>query len=165
MVSQLDPMTYLDLEPDAVLEHLRDDGIQRLVVGAMLVGTVEGRTQALLLTRRDDVEYGGLEELPSGGIEPGETLTEGLVREVAEETGMQMAAVREFLTYFVYESDRGRTLQLNYLVDVPSLQVIRLDDREHVDFRWVTERQLSTTNATDPVKESLLAGFRRLREP
>jgi ADP-ribose pyrophosphatase YjhB (NUDIX family) len=55
-------------------------------VSAIIV-TPEG----LLLQRRSD---NGLWGLPGGGVEPGESVSEAVVREVREETGLEVAPVR-----------------------------------------------------------------------
>ena len=45
----------------------------------------------LLLQRRSDNGFWGL---PGGGVEPGESLTQAIVREVREETGLEVAPAR-----------------------------------------------------------------------
>src|SRR3989442_14998608 len=55
-------------------------------VSAIIV-TPEGA----LLQRRSD---NGLWGLPGGGVEPGESVSEAIIREVREETGLEVAPVR-----------------------------------------------------------------------
>lgn len=43
-------------------------------------------------TREDDGPFQGLQEFPGGGIEPGESPLEAVVREVAEEVGITISA-------------------------------------------------------------------------
>lgn len=58
---------------------------------AVAVGVIlnEGR-QILLARRPDDKHQGGLWEFPGGKIEAGESTPEALVRELAEELGLQL---------------------------------------------------------------------------
>ena len=58
-------------------------GLPRHVVGVAGV-VVDGTGRALLVRRRVPPRW----ELPGGALEVGETVTQGLVREVAEETGL-----------------------------------------------------------------------------
>jgi 8-oxo-dGTP diphosphatase len=47
----------------------------------------------ILLLRRANTGYGdGLLHLPSGHLEPGESITDGVIREAREETGIDVAA-------------------------------------------------------------------------
>ena len=49
-------------------------------------------SRALLLTRaEDDTERPGGLDLPGGGIEAGESMKEGVIREILEETGLTIA--------------------------------------------------------------------------
>src|SRR5215472_8463510 len=57
--------------------------------------------QRVLLTRRAD---NGLWCLPSGGMEPGESVTDTCVREVLEETGLHVQVLRLIGVYS--DSDR-----------------------------------------------------------
>lgn len=60
---------------------------------------VEGNK--ILLVEKTRGPYAGLLDLPGGRLEPGESLEEALVREVKEETGLQIEEW-EFLRAFSY---------------------------------------------------------------
>lgn len=88
------------------------DGITKHVVGAV-IPNAEGKV--LLLHRTADDYLGGLWELPSGGVDAGETLTEALHREVTEETGLTVTATGVYLGHFDYLSKSGKkTRQFNF---------------------------------------------------
>ncbi|MFW6690185.1 NUDIX hydrolase [Streptomyces sp. MAR4 CNX-425] len=107
------------------------DGITKHVVGAVLADSA-GRV--LLLHRAADDFLGGLWELPSGGVEPGETLLDALDREVTEETGMTLTSVSSYLGHFDYTSGSGRpTRQFNFAA-VAAGSEVRLT--EHETYQW-----------------------------
>jgi 8-oxo-dGTP diphosphatase len=119
----------------ALIEQLTtvatSDGVQQLVVGAVVRhdGTV------LLLQRPEDDFMGGIWELPSGKVEPGETLDQSLIREVKEETGLSVTAVGTYLGSFDYESGSGKkSRQFNFAVDVASPEPVQL--QEHDAYTW-----------------------------
>ncbi|MFG1923254.1 NUDIX hydrolase [Cryptosporangium sp. NPDC048952] len=70
------------------------------VVGAVIADT---GGKILLLRRAAEDYLGGLWELPSGGVDDGETLTEALHREVYEETGLTVTAIEAYLGHFDYQ--------------------------------------------------------------
>lgn len=61
------------------------DPVDRPIVG---VGAVVIRDGRLLVVRRGRAPHDGLWAVPGGRLERGETLAEGAVRELAEETGL-----------------------------------------------------------------------------
>ncbi|MFF4403406.1 NUDIX hydrolase [Streptomyces sp. NPDC001262] len=125
------------------------DGIEKTVVGAVIAGP-NGRV--LLLRRLADDYFGGLWELPSGGVDPGENLIGALQREVAEETGLTVAAVTDYLGHFDYRSGSGRkTRQHNFAATVTSTeQVVKLT--EHDAHLWAdTTGQTQVSKAVQAV--------------
>ncbi|MFJ4825420.1 NUDIX hydrolase [Streptomyces bacillaris] len=118
------------MTPETLLTGARRDGIEKYVVGA-LVTDQEGRV--LLLRRRADDFLGGLWELPSGGVEPGEGLEDALRREVLEETGLTVTGVTGHAGSFDYTSRSGRrTRQFTFAVTVAPPVTLT----EHDDFTW-----------------------------
>ena len=123
------------------------DGIQQLVVGAV----IRHGNDVLLLKRPADDFMGGIWELPSGKVEPGETPGQTLAREVLEETGLTVTAVTAALRSFDYTSGSGKpTRQLNFAVSVAAAQPVRLT--EHDDYAWMPlTRDLPVTDAVKAV--------------
>lgn len=135
----------------AVLEqlvaHAKQAGVQQLVVGAI----VRDGDSVLLLQRPDDDFMGGIFELPSGKVEPGETLDAALTREVAEETGLAVADISDYIGSFDYTSDNGKkSRQFNFAVAVTATEPVRLT--EHNGYQWAPlDSELPVTDAVSQV--------------
>ncbi len=128
-------------------------GIEKAVVGAVIADS-DGRV--LLLHRPADDYLGGLWELPSGGVEPGETLTEALRREVAEETGLTVTEIRNYLGHFDYRSGSGRrTRQYNFTATVTG-QTVQLS--EHDAHQWADDGQQTEVSSA---VQALLGTWRK----
>jgi 8-oxo-dGTP diphosphatase len=107
------------------------DGIQQIVMGAVIVD--QGRI--LLLRRPVDDFMGGIWELPSGKVDPGEPIEHALIREVLEETGLTLMAVEAYLGSFDYTSGSGKTSrQLTFAVSVEATELVVLT--EHDAHQW-----------------------------
>jgi 8-oxo-dGTP diphosphatase len=83
----------------------RIEGIEKFVVGAFIMK--EGR---LLIVRRASTEgfLPNLQEIPSGGVEVGETLLAALRREVWEETALRILDIKTYVNCFDYVSGSGK---------------------------------------------------------
>ncbi|MEU4211246.1 NUDIX hydrolase [Streptomyces sp. NPDC026206] len=132
----------------ALLEDLaraaQRDGITKTVVGAVITDS-DGKV--LLLHRTADDYLGGLWELPSGGVDDGENLIEALRREVAEETGLTVTAVGDYLGHFDYRSGSGRaTRQFNFTATVTTTgDTVKLT--EHDAHLWADRTQQNRVSA------------------
>ncbi|MFF4221162.1 NUDIX domain-containing protein [Streptomyces nondiastaticus] len=131
-------MTSSTVTPDLLDDLVRTaarDGIEKSVVGAVITDPDD----KVLLHRPADDYLGGLWELPSGAVEPGESLVGALRREVAEETGLTVAEVGGYLGHFDYHSGSGRrTRQFNFATAVTG-QTVKLT--EHDAHLWAGDGQ------------------------
>jgi 8-oxo-dGTP diphosphatase len=133
---------------DSLNAEAERDGVQQLVVGAV----VQHDGKVLLLQRPEDDFMGGIFELPSGKVEAGEALDAALMREVKEESGLDVAVIRDYLGSFDYTSGSGKkSRQFNFAVDVTSPEPVEL--QEHDAYTWtpLTEEP----PVTDAVKDVL----------
>ena len=138
-----DPAMSSHLADDA-----RSDGVHQLVVGAVIAN--DGHV--LLLRRLESDFMGGIYELPSGKVEPGETLDTALRREVQEETGLDVATIDGYLGSFDYTSANGKkSRQFNFTTSVTVIRPVRL--QEHDTYLWAPPA--AETPVTDAVKNVL----------
>jgi 8-oxo-dGTP diphosphatase len=108
-------------------------------------GIIEGDGKVLIGRRKPGKHMGGKWEFPGGKIEPGETPEESLVRELAEELGVQ-ARVGRFLGRAFFEGDGVSLELLVYRVEgVEGTPVLR----EHEELRWVKPEELLSYDLAD----------------
>jgi len=136
-----------------LVDDAKRDGVQKICVGAVVMS--ECSNKVLVIKRQAGDYLGGMEELPSGGVDKGEGLYEALVREVEEETNLDVSEVVHYLGYFDYRSSSGKhSRQFNFSVLVKDEKEVVLT--EHDDFKWLTlEEALVNINISDNVKHCL----------
>jgi 8-oxo-dGTP diphosphatase len=124
----------------------RRDGIKKLVVGAV----VHSAGRVLILRRSATDQFmAGIEELPSGGVEPGENLITALARELAEEIGWADIPPPDqgFTGSFDYLSGSGRkTRQYTFALAYDATPIIL--SGEHTAYRWIDPADLGDTDLT-----------------
>jgi 8-oxo-dGTP diphosphatase len=132
-------------------------------VGAVVVN--EGR---VLLVRRGHEPLKGKWSLPGGLLEVGESLTAGVIREVREETGLEVEPVElvELLDRIHREGERVRYHYViaDYLCRVVSGDLKAASDAE--DARWVERAEWNSHSALklDPVTVRVIEdGWQRAR--
>jgi 8-oxo-dGTP diphosphatase len=121
-------------------------------VGALIFRGGPRRLGSILLVERGGHPLKGYWSLPGGLLETGETLHEGVVREVLEETGLHIVPV-EFYGIFeriMHDAD-GRAeyhyLLFDYVCKVDSGELRPGDDVASV--RWVPRRSLRKYKMTE----------------
>lgn len=108
--------------------------------------------EVLLLRRsQTDLLRPGDWDFPGGGIEPGEELTAGVIREVAEEASLRVEFTDLVLVYMATEpwgpSDESVNRAL-FAARLTSKQPVQLSF-EHDEFRWV-DIETALTEFTHP---------------
>lgn len=120
----------------------------QVCVGAVVVD--DGR---LLLIRRGRGPGAGLWSVPGGRVEPGETVGEAVVRELAEETGLE-GLCGPLLGWVERISDEHHLVILDFVVDV-------LDPAEPVpgddaaEAAWVPLEEVAEQELVDGMAEFL----------
>lgn len=93
--------------------HMKPDEFHMSVTGA--VRDLQGRY--LIQQRAADKEWGaGWWELPGGGVLAGETLDEAVIREVREETGLDVSGAEGGLVF--YYKRENHEAQNNYFMNI-----------------------------------------------
>lgn len=139
--------------------HVR--GVDRLVAGAV----VHSGAGVLVLRRSPSDDFlPGIEELPSGGCDPGETLGDALSRELQEEIGWCGPVQPEagFAHHFDYITKSG-DLARQYTFSVPlGDHAVRLSS-EHTSWRWLGPEEINTSEMTPESKRTVWQWWHRER--
>ncbi|KAL6836723.1 NUDIX hydrolase domain-like protein [Trichoderma sp. SZMC 28015] len=150
----------------------------KLVVGAAIFRHIQNltssKTPCILLLKRAPHEpyFPNIFELPSGKVDLSDlTLKHALVREVKEETGLDIIKISAQLSPMAYQtektikSDAGveslvikSAIQLNYVVSV-SDGMVKLSIDEHSESLWATEEELDELDITDETRGIIREAF------
>ena len=127
---------------NVLIEKAREDGIEKLVVGGVVINE---ENKCLILSRKADDFMGGIDEIPSGKLEKNEGLFDALVREVKEESNLDVTQIVSYIDYFDYLSGSGKkSRQYNFVVKVNNYDDIKLT--EHDEFKWQSLDELNSNN-------------------
>jgi ADP-ribose pyrophosphatase YjhB (NUDIX family) len=125
------PARVLAELPDGVFDPLTK--LDRIGEACMVIRRRSGN----LLTFRKDIYPQGVMRLLTGGVNPGERIEDGLLREVSEETSLEVA-VRRFLAMIVYRTpqtppDSHAFLTFAFLLDELGGDLTPQDPEERVE--------------------------------
>jgi 8-oxo-dGTP diphosphatase len=116
-------------------------GNPRVAVGAVVFK--EGR---VLLVRRGQPPAEDLWAIPGGSVEIGETLQEAVEREILEETGIQIRALKPIYTFDVIDRDAAGKVRFHYVIVDLAADYIRgepVPGDDALDARWVSAGEIS----------------------
>lgn len=132
--------------------------IQKIVLG----GIVMNKNKILILQRNENEDvYPGMWELPSGKREFLEPSSKSLIREVKEETGLDVNVLMpvSVFDYKIEKPDEIRdSTQINFLVEIIGNEEVKLS-HEHQSFAWVDEKSISSYNLSELTREVIEKSF------
>ena len=109
-----------------------------------ICGAIKCADEYLMIKRSlNDEDCAGFWEMPSGKLDFGESVVQGLKREIYEEVGIDITPFEQkIIGVSEYSSEKKDgikfSVQLNYVIEVPSKELpIRLSE-EHTEFVWAT---------------------------
>ena len=94
--------------------------------------------------------------LPGGGVEPGESLGQALVREIAEETGMAVRLVKPLFISDTLAPDGSRhVVNLTFLCEVVGVAAESSSERTIIGLDYATREALTTLDLRPPLARPL----------
>lgn len=120
-------------------------------------GVIANRGRLLVLKRSNRANYcPGTWDLPGGHLSLGESAEEGLLREIKEETSLDVAV--------------DRLLGLHNMIDEPYMQALyacrltvyrslKLQPEEHLEARWVSPAEMEDLELIPYLKQILKRGI------
>ena len=123
----------------------------------VLTGIIKDEENLLIVKRSEnDSLYPGAWEFPGGHLEDGETLKQGLKRELKEEIGYDKE-INPIITHY-YDEIKEKNgeiihdIEIDFIINVEKDKVdVKLSD-EHTDFKWVKK---NSDLLDDYIKEKL----------
>lgn len=123
---------------------------KKIVAGAIL------EDNKVLIIQRSSCEniYPDMWELPSGKRENFENTNAALLREIKEETGLEVRIIK-ILSVFDYQIKREDEIrdatQINFLTEAIGEKKVKLSG-DHQDFAWVSLNDIEMYNITQETK-------------
>lgn len=142
------------INEDATRKQAASDGVTHIATGVAVVND-----DKILVVRRvpHDDTLAGEWELPGGGVDPDETIEQGAIRELHEETGLEVDKILGTFEGFDYTTPKKpKARQINFKVTVKPGN-IRLT--EHDMYRWITAEDIPGLKTNGVMQACLYRAF------
>lgn len=126
------------------------------------VGAVIFKDNQVLLVKRSNPPAQGSWAVPGGKINPGETMQQALVREVKEETGLDISVGEIVHVFDVIRHNNQGELTFHYVIidflcEYKKGELIAGDDAQEA--RWISQLELKEMNINPKTKRLLKDKF------
>ena len=138
--------------------------MKKIVQKIVLAGFIVRSGKVLILQRgKEEESYPNIWELPSGRKEPLESSEAALLREIKEESGLDVRIICPF-SVFNYQIEKEDEIcdstQISFIV-VPIVdgEAHVVLSSEHQAFAWISKEEIDRYDITDATKEVMRRGF------
>jgi 8-oxo-dGTP diphosphatase len=105
------------------------------------------RDSKVFIAKRADTKsfLPGVFELPGGHIEFGETIEEGLKRELLEEFHIEIVIGEPFFAFtYLSENNTVHTVEVDFFAEMKDpAQEIRLNVEDHSEYKWISKEEVN----------------------
>ena len=132
--------------------------IQKIVLGGVVFNK-QGRVLIIQRSDNDDI-YPGMWELPSGKREFFESSYNSLIREIKEETGLDVKIIQP-CSVFEYKIEKPNEIrdstQINFIV-TSEITEVKLS-KEHQNYVWISKDEVDKNGMSDKIKKVIQTAF------
>ena len=132
--------------------------IQKIVLGGVVFNK-QGKVLIIQRSDNDDV-YPGMWELPSGKREFFESSYNSLIREIKEETGLDVKIIQP-CSVFEYKIEKPNEIrdstQINFIV-TSEITEVKLSE-EHQNYAWISRDEVDKDGMSDKTKKVIQVAF------
>lgn len=143
------PSTLSSLEISPKTFILSAPYLSGIAVGGVIFHPTHDPPSILLIRRSPQESFAGRWEVPGGGVEDEETILDGVVREVKEETGLTVTKILGLYGCVDFRGSRGRIFKkYSFELEVEEPEGVVLDPKEHDSWQWAREEELGPVAVT-----------------
>jgi len=149
---------------EVMLKALHGIDVERKnVAGGIIFKNLKStNAQVLIIKRAKDDHWPNFWEIPRGGVEDKEKIKQGLLREVKEETGLDVEILKYFnkFNYVTKENGIIKKISTQYnFICIPKND--ELDPKvklsfEHQDFKWISHDAEAELYLLNEIKQSVM---------
>lgn len=128
------------------------------------IGALIFRGERILLAERGKQPLKGWWSLPGGALETGERLRDGIRREVAEETGLEVEPSESFTIFERIIPDAEGRAEYHYVLVDYICEIVGGSEQAGSDvsaLSWVAESDLANYQLTEGTLDVILQAFRK----
>ena len=121
------------------------------------------RVDDVLMIKRGGPPHQGRWSVPGGSVEVGETVEAAVAREVLEETGVRVRAVKVVLVHDLIERDPKGRVRFHYAIADILCEYVEgapMPASDVVNARWIPVRELHEYDVSEGALKAIAAGLR-----